>query len=414
VVDVQVDFLASTTWDDTMAERMRWLREHDPVHWSEVNQLWVVSRYADVAYVSMHHKIFCSGHGVRPGNPTRIGLIDEDDPRHTQLRSLINKGFTPRMVHKLEAPLRAIVTAAVDRVATRGRCDFVEDVAVPIPLLLIADMMGIRQEDRERFHRWSDALIAADGNLDDPDIMGAATMAFLEYSEYLRDVIEDRRRQPRDDLVSILVAAKDAGTLADRDNALRHRLSDEHQRLANDELVMLLVILLVAGNETTRNAISGGMQLLMENPGERQKLVERPDLIRSAVEEMVRLVSPVRTFGRTATEDTELRGKTIKRAQTVLMLYPSANRDAEQFEDPDVFDVERNPDHLGFGIGTHYCLGANLARMEMRVTFEELLRRLPDMQLDGRVVLRPSALVRSCVSMPVRFTSERGDVRGHP
>ena len=390
-----------------MSAHLRWLREHDPVHWSEVNELWVVTKYADVAYVSMNQRLFCSGHGVRPGNPTKIGLIDEDEPRHTRLRSLINKGFTPRMVGRLEATLRDIVTATIDQVAGRGRCDFVADVAVPIPLLLIAAMIGIRQADRHRFHRWSDALIAADGNLDDAEIMTAATTAFLEYSDYLRDIIEDRRRTPRDDLVSVLVAAKDVGTLADFDNALPHRLSEEHQRLANDELVMLLVILLVAGNETTRNALSGGMQLLLEHPAERRKLIARPDLIRPAVEEMLRLVSPVRTFGRTATCDTELRGKTIERGQTVLMVYPSANRDPDQYDDPEAFRVERNAEHLAFGIGTHYCLGANLARMEMRITFEELLRRLPDMELDGEPAMRPSALVRSCVAMPVRFSPER-------
>jgi len=407
-MDVGVDFLAAETWDDTMGERMRWLREHDPVHWSEVNQLWVVSKFADVTYVSKNNKIFCSGQGVRPGNPTKLGLIDEDEPRHTQLRSLINKGFTPRMVRALETPFRQIVTETIDKVAGTGACDFVTDIAVPIPLLLIAEMLGIRTEDRQRFHHWSDALIAADGNLDNPEIMAEATRAFMEYSAYLGEIIEDRRQHPRDDLVSILVGAKDDGTLSHIDNALPMAASAEHQALANDELIMILVVLLVAGNETTRNGISGGMQLLIENPGERRKLLARPELLESAVEEMVRLVSPVRTFGRTATVDTELRGRSIKKGQTVLLLYPSANHDPDEYDDPDTFRVDRNPDHLGFGVGNHYCLGANLARMEMRVTFAELLRRLPDMEFSGSgAVIKPSPLVRSCISMPVRFTPER-------
>ncbi len=407
-MDVSVDFMAADTWDDTMGERMRWLRENDPVHWSEVNKLWVVSKFADVTYVSKNHKMFCSRHGVRPGDSTKLGLIDDDEPRHTHLRGLINKGFTPRMVRALETPFHQIVTETIDKVAGKGACDFVTDIAVPIPLLLIAEMIGIRKEDRQQFHHWSDALIAADGNLDNPDIMAEATRAFMEYSAYLADIIEDRRKNPRDDLVSILVGAKDDGTLSNIENALPIAASAEHQRLANDELLMLLVVLLVAGNETTRNAISGGMQLLIENPGERRKLLERPQLLESAVEEMVRLVSPVRTFGRTATGDTELRGRSIKKGQMVLMLYPSANRDPDEYDDPDTFQVERNPDHLGFGIGNHYCLGANLARMEMRVAFEELLRRLPDMEFAGSgPVIKPSALVRSCISMPVRFTPER-------
>ena len=406
-MDVNVDFLAAETWDEAMPERLRWLQANDPVHWSPVNELWVVSKYADVSYVSKNNRLFCSGHGVRPGSTVKIGLIDEDEPRHTKLRGLINKGFTPRMVGKLEGPFRQIVTETIDKVAAEGTCDFVDDIAVPIPLLLIAEMIGIRKEDRQRFHHWSDALIAADGNLNDPAVMAGATSAFIEYSTYLREIIEDRRQSPRDDLVSILVGAKDAGEITDFENVLPMAVSDEHQRLANDELIMFLVVLLVAGNETTRNAISGGMQLLIEHPEQRRKLLARPELLGSAVEEMLRLVSPVRTFGRTATQNTELRGKRIKEGQTVLMVYSSANRDPDEFPNPDVFDIERNPDHLAFGIGNHFCLGANLARMEMRVTFEALLRRVPDMEFSGSgAVLKPSALVRACVSMPVRFTPE--------
>jgi cytochrome P450 family 142 subfamily A polypeptide 1 len=401
------DFLAANGWDAHMHERMRWLRQNDPVHWSEKNQLWIISKFADVAYVSRNNRIFCSGHGVRPGNPAKIGLIDEDEPRHTQLRSLINKGFTPRMVRNLEAPLLEVVTEAIDHVARNGECDFVDDIAVPIPLLVIADMIGIRKEDRQRFHNWSDGMIAADGNFDNPEIVEKAHKAFLEYSAYVNEIIEDRRKNPRDDFVSILTGAKDGGVLQDFGRAIGAGISEEHHALANDELIMLLVILLVAGNETTRNAISGGMQLLIENPGERQKLIDDPSLIPSAVEEMLRLVSPVQSFSRTVTQDTELRGRSIKKDQQVLMLYPSANRDENVFEDADTFRAERNPQHLAFGVGNHFCLGANLARMEMRVAFRELLRRLPDMEYsEGGPVLKPSALVRSCVHMRVRFTPE--------
>ena len=407
-MDVDVAFLDPKTWDRDVHERMRWLREHDPVHWSERDQCWVVSKFDDVAYVSKHQNLFTSANGVRVGNAPKIGLIDEGEPRHGKLRNLINRGFSPRMVKKLELAFREITAEALDAIAGRGEADFVEDVAVPLPLSLIAEMIGIRKGDRQRFHAWSDAMIRGDGNQGDPVIMAAAGQAFLAYSTYVREIIEDRRRQPQDDLVSILVGAKDAGVLTTFDQQGRPGYQEGQLELANDELIMLMVILLVAGNETTRNGLSGGMQLLIENPGERQKLIDDPKLIPSAVEEMVRLVSPVHSFARTVVEDTTLRDRTLRAGERVLMLYPSANRDAGVFEDPDAFRVERNPVHLGFGLGPHFCLGANLARMEMRVAFEELLRRFPDMEFadaEGAVVL-PSALVRSCTRMRVRFTPE--------
>ncbi len=408
--DVHVSYLASSSWNEgPMHERMRWLRENAPVFWSEADQLWVLSRFADVEYVSKHQEIFTSAEGVRPLNDVKIGLIDEGEPRHGELRKMINKGFTPRMVSKLAITFRELTTKAIDAVADKGECDFVESIAVPLPLWLIASMMGIREEDYERFHRWSDAMIAAEGNLGDPEVVARAGQAYMEYATYVTEVIEDRRRHPQDDLVSILATAKDEGLLRkyDEDHSSFH---DENAdlSLANDELIKLLVILLVAGNETTRNAISGGTQLLIENPDERSKLLADPSLLNSAVEEMVRLTSPVHSFSRVVLQDTELHGQRIEAGQKVLMLYPSANRDERVFEDADRFRVDRNPSHLGFGIGSHFCLGANLARMEMRVCFEELLRRLPDMEYaeDGPVIV-PSALVRNCQQMKVRYTPER-------
>jgi len=418
-IDMAVDFLDAKVWDETMGDRTRWMRENDPVHWSERSGLWVVTKFEDVSYVSKNHQLFHSGEGVRPGNPVRLPLIDEDEPRHTQIRRLINRGFTPRMVRKLETAFRQIATETIDKIAVRGECDFVDEISVPMPLLLIAEMIGIRREDRERFHRWSDDLIAADGNLGVPEVMEKAGRALREYGDYLTEIFEDRRKHPQDDLVSILVGAKDQGLVGENryqeePDVGRLDLSavqsiEETRDLANDELVMLMVLLLVAGNETTRNGISGGMSLLIENPGERQKLIDDPSLIAGAVEEMVRVVSPVRTFARTATQDAELRGAKIRKGDTVLMVYSSANRDSDEFEDPDTFRIDRDPRHLGFGIGNHFCLGANLARMEMRVAFEELLRRLPDMEYTrGGPEFRPSPLVHSFVHMWVGYTPEAG------
>jgi len=345
--------------------------------------------------------------------PTKLSIVDMDEPRHGQLRKLINKGFTPRMVAKLEGYFRELTHDAISRVIERGECDFVLDIAVPLPLELIAELIGIDKRDRDRFHHWSDTMIAADGNYDNEEIMAAATGAAAEYMEYLQDTIAARKISPRDDLISILTNAKEDGLLGSNHHEVDHtkltKFSQQDIAIATDELIMFLVALLVAGNETTRNAITGGISALIENPLERQKLVDDPTLIPLAADEIVRFVSPVLSFARTAMQDTELRGRTIKKGQKILMIYPSANRDADVFDRPDCFVADRSPNpHLGFGIGNHFCLGANLARMEIRVVVEEVLRRMPDMKyVAGPPKRFPSSLVRSFTSMPVRFTPGR-------
>jgi cytochrome P450 family 142 subfamily A polypeptide 1 len=405
-MDVDIDFKVSGNWTSEMDERLEWIRENDPLYWSEKSGLWVATKFEDVAYVSKNHKLFCSGQGVRPGNPIKLGLIDEDEPRHTQLRSLINKGFTPRMVSKLEEVFEGLVRETLDKIASKGSCDFVDDIAVPLPLLVIAEMIGIRKEDRERFHQWSDHMIAGDGNFDKPEIMARSARAFSEYTTYVREILEDRKQNPRDDLASILVGAQSDGLLNDDIPHYGDTPAAAHA-VPTEELVMFMVLLLVAGNETTRNGLSGGMQCLIENPDARQRLIENPDLIPQAVEEMLRWVTPIRSFSRTATEDTMLRGKQIKKGDTILIVYTAANRDPEEFENPEVFDIDRNPHHLSFGLGNHFCMGANLARMEMRVTLRELLKRLPDMEYAaGGPELEPSGLVRTCTHLYVKYTPE--------
>lgn len=417
-MNVEVSYLESKNWGELeMRERFRWLRENDPVYWSEQDQLWVITKYEDVAFCSKNQDFFTSADGVLPGGAGKLGLIDEAEPRHAKLRGLINKGFTPRMVAKLEENFREITKDCIDAVASKGECDFVDAISVPLPLRLIAFMMGIKPEDYDDFHRWSDHMIGAYGRFDDPVVTANAGLAYVEYSTYITEVIQDRRENPRDDLVSILTGAKDEGILIDfegtddafGDTANAGDLEDVEALASvhNDELIKLMVVLLVAGNETTRNGISGGIQLLIENPEQRQRLIDDPSLLNSAIEEMLRVTTPIVSFSRTVTKDTELRGKQLKQGQKILLCYPSANLDPDQFEDPLAFRIDRDPQHVAFGIGTHFCLGANLARMEMRVALEQVLLRMKDMEYaaEGPVMVA-SSLVRTCAEMKVRFTPE--------
>ena len=402
-----IDILDAHTWGPGAHDRFRWLRENDPVHWDAKNAIWAVSKHADVVYASKHHEIFCSGEGTRPNMPTKLSIVDMDEPRHGQLRNLINRGFKPRRVADIEARFRQFTVETMEKIQRQGQCDFVKDIAVPMPIEVIADLIGIPKTDRDKLHHWSDTMIASDGNYDDIEQMSKAANAFAEYCAYIEDTIEDRRKNPQEDLVSVLVTAKDSGVLGQDLSVNAAKMPSDHAtEMAKDELTMFLVTLLIAGNETTRNALTGGMSQLIENPGERQKLLDNRALIPKAVEEIVRHVSPVLNFARTATQDTELRGRKIQKGEKILLMYPSANRDADVFTDPDAFKVDRDPNpHVAFGIGNHFCLGANLARMEIRVMLEEILNRMPDMEYsEGPPKMHPSLLVRSFTHMPVKFT----------
>jgi cytochrome P450 family 142 subfamily A polypeptide 1 len=405
---LDVDVLDPAIYQSDPHPSYRWLREHAPVAWDERHQLWVVSRHRDVMYVSTHPDLFCSGKGIRPAMSYDLSLIGLDEPRHTQQRRLINRGFTPRMVSGLEERIRRVANEAIDAVADRGECDFVADLAVQVPLVVIAELMGLPVEDRERFWHWSDAMMSGEG-VDDPNDPRAtrAAEAFFEYVTYATDIVEERRARFReakargddapvgDDLISKLVAAAEEGVLEESD--------DIHA----DELVSFLVLVVVAGNETTRNAMSGGMRVLSQNPDSWQRLVADPSLWETATDEIIRWVSPVMNFARTATCDTELGGQVIRADDKVLMLYQSANRDPEIFDAPEEFRVDRSPnEHIAFGIGPHYCLGANLARLEVRAVFEELARRLPDIRMAPGADARygPSTFVHTIESLPVVFT----------
>ena len=382
-----------------------WIRANRPIFWDEAHRLWVLSRHADISYVSTHPDLFCSGRGIRPMQSVDLSLIGLDGDRHVRQRRLLNKGFSPRMIRAMEPRVRQVVTEVLDRIADRSSCDFVTDVAVPVPLVVIAELMGLPAEDRVLLGHWSDRMMAGEGRSDPNDMtLTDAAAAFGEYVAYLTDMIEERRQAHKrggavhDDAVSVLVRADEEGVL------------ESNEELTHDELTMFLVILLVAGNETTRNAISGGMWALTCFPDQWQRLRQNPESFTTMPDEICRFVSPVISFARTATHDTELAGQRIAEGEKVLMLYQSANRDEDVFDNPDILRVDRSPNpHLGFGIGAHVCMGINLARLEIRVLFEELTRRFPDMVVPpgATPTYGEHALVHAIDSLPVEFTPER-------
>jgi cytochrome P450 family 142 subfamily A polypeptide 1 len=317
-------------------------------------------------------------------------MINMDDPEHRRRRNLVNKGLTPRRVQDHEPKVRAICHELVDRVAPLGRCDFVRDIAGPLPMIVIGDLLGVEPEDRDMLLHWSDDLIAGTSISAPFEVMDRAVKAFEQYADYGRRVVADRRVRPRDDMMSVLVQAEIDG-----------------QRLDDESLLQEGLLILVGGDETTRHVITGGMEALIRNPDERRRLQENPELLPLAVEEMLRWVSPIKNMNRTATRDVEVGGAQVHAGDKVLLLYPSANRDERAFARADEFHVDREPnDHVAFGHGVHFCLGASLARLELRVMFETLLARLPDLALatDDPLPLRPSNFIVGIEEMPVVFT----------
>jgi cytochrome P450 family 142 subfamily A polypeptide 1 len=370
-----------------------WMREHAPVFWDAQSQLWAITRHADVMQISKRPDVFCSRHSSRPDSPPIPSMINLDDPDHRQRRALVSKGFTPRRVQDHEPRIRAICADLIERARAKQRFDFVHDVAAPLPMIVIGDLLGVEAADHDRLLRWSDDLICGLSATAPVELMMKAGQAFEEYAEYHRHVVADRRAKPRgDDLMSILVHAEIDG-----------------ERLDDEALLQESLLILVGGDETTRHVISGGMDALLRNPDQLRRLSENPAAVPRAVEEMLRWVSPIQNMNRTAAQDVTLHGETIHAGDKVLLLYPAANRDAEVFRDPDRFDVARDPNpHVAFGgYGAHFCLGASLARLEMRVMFEELAQRLPNLALasDDRPPLRPSNFIVGIESLPVTVVS---------
>ncbi|HJR24397.1 MAG TPA: cytochrome P450 [Acidimicrobiales bacterium] len=384
-----IDLCSGAFWAGDHHAALTWMRANAPVYWDGI--VWGVTRYDDVKAVSKDPGTFSSAGGIRPQNPALPMMIDMDDPAHLKRRMLVNKGFTPRRVRDSEPAVQRACTEILDAVCERGEADLVSDVAAHLPMIMIGDALGVRPEDRADLLRWSDDMLKGLSTEATPEQLEATTAAFTEYVAYAHAVIADRQQAPRDDLMSILVHAEVDG-----------------ERLTADEIVQESLLILIGGDETTRHVISGGVHQLLCNPDQWKRVAEDPELRPSAVEEMLRWVTPIKNMVRTATRDVELGGQQVHEGDELMLLYPSANRDEAVFEDPFRFDVGRTPnEHVAFGFGPHFCLGASLARLEISVMLDQLLDRLPDLALvdpDAEPELRPANFVSGIEALPVRFT----------
>jgi len=376
-------------------DAFRELRREAPVCWHEGDYdggpgYWIISRYDTIKTISRQPDLFSSASGtsIEQRNGEFVSMITMDPPDHRRYRSLVSSGFTPRQIHAQEPQHRAIVRDILDGVVDRGHCDFVVDIAAELPLRVIADLLGVPQSACHDIFDWTNRMIGSQDSEYAVDLDEAASAA-QEMFVFANGVAEDRLATPRGDLISkILHGDVDGGKL---------------DLMEFDSFFLLLA---VAGNETTRNLISHGMLLLLEHPDVLTRLRADRTLVKPAIEEMLRLRSPVIYMKRVALADTVLDGVPIKRGDVLMMYYPSANRDESVFDRPDEFDIDRkNNHHLAFGVGEHFCIGTHLARLETRVMFEEILERMHDIEIAGPISYLRSNLIDGVKHLPLKFSS---------
>ncbi len=385
-------------------EWFTWLRHHDPVHFHtepDGRGFWVITRYDDVVACNRDSATFSSeadrgGVVTLEDLPETAGAASEggrlmlqmDPPDHTRYRRLVNRGFTPRMIARMTEHIRELAVGILDEVVPRGECDFVVDVAAELPLEVIAELIGVPHEDRHRIFEWSNTMIGSEDpeyQVSQEEIFESQVAMFM----YAQQLAEQRRARPDDDIITALLSADIDG-----------------ESLSDMDFNLFFLLLSVAGNETTRNAISHGLNAFLEHPDQYDLLVSDPErYIGTAVEEILRWASPVLFFRRNATVDTELHGRTIRAGDKISLWYISANRDEDVFDEPFRFDITRDPNpHIAFGGGgPHFCLGAQLARMEIRVLFEELARRVPRLEALGPPDRLRSNFIGGIKHLPVRF-----------
>jgi cholest-4-en-3-one 26-monooxygenase len=379
-----------------------WLRKNKPVAWIEhpnTDPFWAITKHADIIQIAKQPKLFSIAKRLlvfvpdTPQEPDPVPpfrhLLNMDPPEHGEYRSIVSRRFTPRAVRGLEAEIERITRDVMDSVVDRNECDFVIDISSKIPVAVIAELLGAPRKDWDQLFRWTNEIIGGG----DPEFQQGTgpdetfDRARMGVFQYFSDLIAERQKHPTGDITSIVANASVNGT-----------------PIPQFEMLSYFLLLVVAGNETTRNATTGGLQAFIDHPDQWQRLRKDPALLKPAIEEIVRWVTPVIQFARTATADTEIRGQKIKEGESVCLFYPSANRDEEVFTDPFKFDIGRNPNpHLAFGIGEHFCLGANLARLELEVIFRELAKRLEYVESAGPMERLRSSFVGGIKHMPIKF-----------
>ena len=371
------------------------LRDKDPVHWSPLMDSWVFSRYKHVDSILRDHKRFANDTRKR-GNPSHIdesfdltnqpSMLFRDPPDHTRLRALVSRAFTPAVVEGLAGHIRTIADDLLDRIDDPSGFDLMEAIAAPLPVIVIAELLGVPTEDRPQFQIWSrHRARGLEPNITDSE-RRLVTESGQQLDAYFLKIIEQRRQAPQDDLISGLVAAEEAG-----------------DKLSQAELLAMLRLLLIAGNETTTKLIGNGMLALLRNPDQLEVLRQSPDLMPSAIEELLRFDAPVQLDVRVALEDMDFDGREVKKGQGIMVLLGSANRDPEVFSEPDRLDLSRQEaNHISFGRGIHHCLGASLARLEGRLTFEAIMERFGDIRMQtDRPVFRDNIILRGLEILPI-------------
>ena len=378
--------------DGGARDAYRWMRANEPV-FRDRNGLAAAASYQAVLDAERNPEIFSNTGGIRPDQPAMPYMIDMDDPEHLLRRKLVNAGFTRKQVMDKTAGIETLCDTLIDAVCERGQCDFVRELAAPLPMAVIGDMLGVLPQDRATLLKWSDDLVCGLSASADASALQALMEAFAGYQGFAMETTHKRRTEPTGDLFSILVNAEVDG-----------------QRMSDDEIVFETLLILIGGDETTRHTLTGGVEQLLRHPEQWQQLVADPALVPGAVEEMLRWTAPVKNMARTVMRDNEFHGTALREGEKMLLLFESANFDEAVFGDPENFRIDRNPNsHLAFGFGTHFCLGNQLARLELTTMLRAILRRLPDLRLadDSALPLRPANFVSGLETMPVVFTPSK-------